>query len=201
MPRDATDTRERLIRSAERLFARHGTWQVSVREITHAAGQRNASVIHYHFGSIDGLREVILGRHGEPLDAARAVYLGALGHDPSTAELVDALVVPYSGALATPHGRDYLRIVAQYTGFFSNWESMAGGHSRHVVEILRALRDRQVHLSPEIREQRIVGVVILISGAMGERAKAIEHGRDAALDDDRFRASLASMIVAALEAP
>ena len=68
MPRDATLTRSRLQRQAERLFAERGVYQVTVREITVAAGQRNPSVVHYHFASMDGLRQVILDTHEAPLD-------------------------------------------------------------------------------------------------------------------------------------
>ena len=196
MPRDATHTRERLIREAERLFARNGAWQVAVREIAVAAGQRNASVIHYHFGSLDGLRLAILQRHGGPADAARGTYLENLGHDPSTRELVDALLVAYSGSLRSPAGRDYLRIVAQHTGYFSNWETVPD--SPCLVEILRRLRDTPAGLSPEVREQRVITIVILISGAMGERAKHLDRDRVPGLDHQGFVNNLANMIVAAL---
>lgn len=45
MPRDGTATKARLLREAERLFARRGVWQITVREITQAAGQRNVSAL------------------------------------------------------------------------------------------------------------------------------------------------------------
>ena len=45
---------ERLLREAERLFARRGLYQVKVREIIEAAGQRNVSALNYHFGSREG---------------------------------------------------------------------------------------------------------------------------------------------------
>ena len=196
MPRDATLTRERLIREAERLFARNGAWQVAVRDIAVAAGQRNASVIHYHFGSLDGLRLAILQRHGGPADAARGTYLDNLGHEPTTRELVQALLVAYSDSLSSPGGRDYLRIVAQHTGFFSNWETVPD--SPHLIDILRRLRDTPTGLSPEVREQRIITIVILIGGTMGERAKHLDRHREPALDHEGFVDNLANMIVAAL---
>ena len=62
MARDATDTREKLIRAAEYLFARSGL-DVPIREIHERAGQRNASAIHYHFGSKQELIKAILDRH------------------------------------------------------------------------------------------------------------------------------------------
>ncbi len=198
MPRDATVTRDCLIREAERLFARRGAWQVTVRDITTAAGQRNASVIHYHFGSVDGLRQAILERHGRPMDDQRDEYLRNLGREPTTRDLVDALLVPYAGSLATPEGRDYVRIVSQYTGFFADWESIPD--VPHLVGILRRLRDGQERLSPEVREQRIIALVILISGAMGERAKHLDDGDEPPLDHRGFVDNLAEMLVAALEA-
>ena len=48
------DTRERLLLTAEKLLGERGINGVSLREITREAGQRNASALHYHFGSRDG---------------------------------------------------------------------------------------------------------------------------------------------------
>ncbi|WP_459980028.1 helix-turn-helix domain-containing protein, partial [Mycobacterium avium] len=48
-------TRLMLIEVAERLFAGRGIEAVTLKEIQQAAGQSNASVIRYHFGSRDGL--------------------------------------------------------------------------------------------------------------------------------------------------
>ena len=55
MPRDASDTRARLLAEAERLFAIRGVHETTTREITEAAGQRNVSAVTYHFGSRDAL--------------------------------------------------------------------------------------------------------------------------------------------------
>ena len=49
MGRDATATREKLLRAAEYLFARQGL-DVPIRDIHARAEQRNASAIQYHFG-------------------------------------------------------------------------------------------------------------------------------------------------------
>ncbi|NWG45393.1 MAG: TetR/AcrR family transcriptional regulator [Alphaproteobacteria bacterium] len=43
-------TRVSLIRTAERLFALHGSDNVKIQDINDAAGQRNKSAIYYHFG-------------------------------------------------------------------------------------------------------------------------------------------------------
>ena len=54
-----TGTREKLIIAAEQLFAERGIQDVSLRQINNAAGQRNASATHYHFGSRDTLVRAI----------------------------------------------------------------------------------------------------------------------------------------------
>ena len=46
------DIRQRLLDTAEALFAERGFFGVSVRDITEAAGVRNAS-INYHFETKD----------------------------------------------------------------------------------------------------------------------------------------------------
>ena len=48
-------TKNALIRSAERLFAEKGLGTVSVKELTRAAGARNPSADHYHFGEVETL--------------------------------------------------------------------------------------------------------------------------------------------------
>ena len=83
MPRDATETKARLAREAERLFATRGVYQVTVREIVNAAGQRNVSALTYHFGSREGLLEAILIQHGDPTDVARGEHLAASGGTPA----------------------------------------------------------------------------------------------------------------------
>ena len=50
----AKDTRERILETAERLFAESGFEGASVRAITSEA-QVNLAALHYHFGSKDQL--------------------------------------------------------------------------------------------------------------------------------------------------
>ena len=52
-------TRERLLDTAEKLFARKGFEAVSVREITSAAGC-NLAAVNYHFGGKEKLYEAVL---------------------------------------------------------------------------------------------------------------------------------------------
>jgi TetR/AcrR family transcriptional regulator, regulator of cefoperazone and chloramphenicol sensitivity len=202
VPRDATATRALLLREAERLFARRGLYQVTVREIVEAAGQRNVSALNYHFGSREGVLDAILDRHGEVTDAARGEQLRVVGRDASSRELVDALVVPYLTNLAEPSGRDYLRIVAQLSSRFSTWrDTNSRGTGPWLIEILGILEDRPDHVAPAVRRERVVELIMLMTVAASERARAIESNRPLELDEATFAANLTDVLVGVLEAP
>ena len=76
------ETRARLLRAGERLFAEHGIHQVRLREINALAGQRNSSALHYHFGSREGLVEAILSEHQNAMDGDVRPALDALTAGP-----------------------------------------------------------------------------------------------------------------------
>ena len=200
MPRDATETRERLLAEARRLFATQGVLQTTSREIVEAAGQRNVSALTYHFGSRDGVLAAILLGFDEVLDAERGALLGRIGEDASTRDLVAALLVPYARPLATVEGREYLRIVAQLTERFPEWRdaSLTGPYLRRILGILER---RRAELRPAIRRERVVAAITLMTAAMAERARLVSERRRGRLDEATFLANLADMIVGVLEAP
>jgi AcrR family transcriptional regulator len=202
VPRDSTATKERLLREAERLFARRGLYQVTVREITEAAEQRNVSALNYHFGSREGLLDAILVRHGDPTDVARGELLAGIGRDAPSRELVAALVVPYASHLSRPDGRDYLRIVAQLSARFSTWREPAPGTGPYLREILGLLEERTPGLAAPVRRERVVEMIMLMTVAMAERARLIEsHKREPELDEPTFVENLTDVLVGVLEAP
>ena len=199
MPRDATVTRERLLREAERLFARRGVHQVTLREITEAAGQRNVSALQYHFGSREGVLEAIIERHETGVDEHRARLLDACGLDAPTRDLMAVLLVPYGTYLATAEGRDFLRIVAQLTDWFLEWRLpiRTGPALRRV---LTELASRPASVPVAVREARIVQVIQLMAASMAQRALITESGT-AELDEATFLGNLADVLVGVVEAP
>jgi TetR/AcrR family transcriptional regulator, regulator of cefoperazone and chloramphenicol sensitivity len=202
VPRDSTATKTVLLREAERLFARRGLYQVTLREITEAAGQRNVSALNYHFGSREGVLAAILARHAQPMDTERGELRDAFGPAASTRELVAALVVPYAAHLARPEGRDYLRIVEQLAPTFSEWrrspDATTGSRLREILtEIERGL----VELPPVLRRERVVELIMLMTAALAERARAIESERALELDEPTFVANITDVLVGVLEAP
>jgi len=206
MARDATETRERLLRAGEHLFARHGIDGVRVREINQLARQRNSSALHYHFGSRDGLLEAILDLHRAPIEAQRAAMLDALDAQPEALDIravVETIVVPLTGELATESGRDYLRILPQV----SPRRSLPAGKIPDtfgpdgIRRSLRLAHGCLPHLDPVRREDRLANVMDFTTYAASHRAHDIEMGAPLRLPEEQFIGNLVDMSVGALRAP
>lgn len=102
-----SDTHERLLDAAERLFAEHGIGATSLRAITsHAAA--NLASVHYHFGSKEALVESVFARRLEPLNRERCHLLDAeekaAAGAPSIEAIVTAFVAPVMRLAYEPAG-------------------------------------------------------------------------------------------------
>ena len=140
-------TKDQLIRAGEKLFARHGIDRVTVRELNDEAGQRNASALHYHFGSRDGLVRAIVERHQAVVDAERMRRLEAMAPEPDVRTLVALYLEPLAEELGSPSGRDYLRIVPQVIGM-ANLQPPALGK---VIAMLSERLERPDRILPMLR--------------------------------------------------
>ncbi len=94
----ATDTPERILDAAERLFAERGVDGSSLRAVTRAAGV-NLAAIHYHFGSKEALLGAVMARRIEPVNQARLKRLeelvgAAQGEAIPVEALLDAFLAP-----------------------------------------------------------------------------------------------------------
>lgn len=204
MARDATDTRETLLKTAQQMFARDGIYQVPLKRIVETAGQRNASALHYHFGGRDGLLVAITARHDGAIEAERAELLDRLadaGRLDDLRALVEALVVPFAHRLATADGREYLRIVEQLVGLFDLWDVAIAGGPTGAQRVLLGIQDQLAGLSPAVRHERVTIVLALVSETLAMRARALDDGPLPALEHDAFVANLVDMAVGALSAP
>ena len=110
------DTRTRLILAAERLFGERGIHAVTLKEINAAAGQRNESALHYHFGSKHALVEAILLYRVRIVDARRVELLDALlarDGKPGLLAIVHVAFGPMIELLETQEGVRFVRFLAQ----------------------------------------------------------------------------------------
>jgi AcrR family transcriptional regulator len=69
-----TETRDKILDTAERLFGEYGYAATSLRQIIAAAGV-NLAAIHYHFGSKEELLDDLVKRKVAPLNAERMALL------------------------------------------------------------------------------------------------------------------------------
>ncbi len=110
------ETRTRLILAAEKLFGERGIHGVTLKEINEAAGQRNESALHYHFGSKTALLEAILVYRAKAIDERRVAYLSELlneGREGDLRAVVSASFLPMVELLETEDGVRFVRFLAQ----------------------------------------------------------------------------------------
>jgi len=109
------DRRQILLRTAEELFANKGIDAVSLNEINKAAGQRNTSALHYHFGNKENLIDAIVYQEFDSIVARMNEEFDKLdaAMDFDSMALVRAVAIPFVEMLDTPRGINYLRIMVQ----------------------------------------------------------------------------------------
>jgi len=200
MPRNAEDTRARIIQAAERLFAERGVDAVSLREINREAGQRNATALQYHFTDRQGLIRSILTKHDVMVDEGRNQLLDDMEENGqrSLYHFAEALVLPAAKKLADRDGgRAYLRIVAQ----------LVSGYRPRVdpieqITTSESLNRWRVMVEPEMSP---LAVTPLHSRFTASRIMFVELARRAESprrkDDRLFASHLIDLVTALLGAP
>jgi AcrR family transcriptional regulator len=111
-------TRERILRTAERLFAERGFNGVSVRELA-AAAQVNIASIGYHFENKEGLLSEVYRRHCEPMIEQRLRGLEAaspLRGRARLAAIIEAFVRPALQQVEVEAGETFIRLRAVLSG-------------------------------------------------------------------------------------
>ncbi len=134
------------------------------------------------------------------MDRERGRLLAGTGPDPAVADLVRCLVVPYAALLHDPGGRSYLRIVAQLRGRFAAWRVASdAATTEHLATVLAAIEARP-DAPPPVQRERVVALIMLLTGAVAERARRIDDGVGNELDHDGFVANLTAMGAAVVTA-
>jgi AcrR family transcriptional regulator len=200
MPRNSTDTRQRLIDAGRELFARTGVHTTSSKAVIDAAGQRNMSALHYHFGGRDGLLSSIIEASNTGIEAERAVLLDTASEPFTLAVLVEAVVLPQARLLHDPQGRQFLSIVSQLSDLFDRWEEEGAAPPQALRAFSAIKASLPGDLSDALRHERVTRFLELVSEALGSRARMLEAGRSPALPHDEWVANLEAMAVGALRA-
>jgi len=111
--------KDRILDAAERLFARHGFYGVSVRDITKAADV-DVALVSYHFGGKRELFAAVFQRRAEELNPERLAMLenvrrNALPGTPALVDIVYAFTYPLleRSARGGPGWKSYFALLAQ----------------------------------------------------------------------------------------
>jgi AcrR family transcriptional regulator len=202
-------TREHIIDVAERLYGERGVESVSLREIRIAAGQRNASALHFHFGDREGLLLAIVDRHLPQLIAIqRGLYdemiLEGRQRDPRS--LVEVLLRPSALYLCRgPSERAWIKLVGELAAKpeleFRTIVDWAADYALAVGTELYELLCEQ--MPDELAVDRLFTVTLSFASICADRARvedADDTGREH-LALDRWIDNLMDMAHGALFAP
>ena len=168
---------DKLMDAAERLYAEHGFAGVSIRQISDAAGQRNKSVVQYHFSNRDELIKAIIDRHIRPVDRYRMTQAAELVDKPevSLRERVSCFVLPtvqHMIDLGTPSW--YARFTAQAFVEPSLREYAIRAHTESdSIQLLRELPGWRANPSGEL--STMIRQLVVHMGA--ELEYDLAHGR------------------------
>lgn len=195
------DARERILLAGERLIAERGV-EVPLREVAAAAGQRNNSAVHYHFGSRDGLIRAILDRRQTSLEARQLALLAEhedSGDEDDLPALVEIIVrpmleIPYADG--STHYARFLeqvrphRVIVQAQLSVERWPAIRIAMSR-LHRALAPMPDR-------LRRRRITSMATAMFALLAdhERADGELPDPDPSAADD-----LVAMLVGMLTAP
>jgi AcrR family transcriptional regulator len=96
----ASITREAILAAAERLFAEHGVYAVSNRQVSEAAGQGNNAAVGYHFGTKADLVRAIEQKHRVSTERLLSKMVADIGDSSDLRDWVACLVCSLTEHLA-----------------------------------------------------------------------------------------------------
>lgn len=171
-------TRETILAVAERMFAEHGVFAVSNRQISEAAGQGNNAAVGYHFGTKTDLLRAVVRRHAGRIDTLRERMLAETGDSHQVRDWVACLVRPgiqHLAELGSPTW--YARFGAQLMADPVLRELMideAFGPS--VQRALEGLNNCLPGLPPPVRLERGDMARLTLVHTLAERERALADG-------------------------
>ncbi|MEO8596128.1 MAG: TetR family transcriptional regulator [Candidatus Solibacter sp.] len=109
------DTKEKILDTAERLFAEQGFAATSLRQVIGEA-QVNVAAVHYHFGSKEDLLDAVVVRKVAPVNEARHAWLDRVvaeagDRTPGVRQVLEAFLLPT--AETANRSPDFVRLMGR----------------------------------------------------------------------------------------
>lgn len=172
-------TQERILSTAERLFAEHGVYGVSNRQIGEAAGQGNTAAVGYHFGTKQDLVRAIVRRHAGEIERIRARMVADTAGSRNVRDWVACMVHPTAEHLAELGSPTWFaRFNAQVLTDPALRDMLTEESitSPSLVEALDCLNRCLPSLPPDVRAERSDMTRQLLVHMVAERERALSEG-------------------------
>jgi AcrR family transcriptional regulator len=200
----AAATQKVILDTAERLFAEHGVYVVSNRQISEAAGQGNNAVVGYHFGTKADLVLAVVRRFTLEVEESRQEMLRQVSGSTELRDWVACAVYPYSEHLAR-HAPPtwFYRFAAQVMTDPGLRDIMVAeaSASPSIREVWVGLARCLSHLPRRIRAQRDDMASHAIVHACAERERILAEGEPIAQRTDDWASGLIDALVGLWSAP
>ncbi len=159
-------TRQRILDSAEALFARHGFAGASLRQVT-AAASVNLAAVNYHFGSKENLINEVFRRRLDELTTQRLQALAAVQARPDHGldDVLDAFVRPALVLVPDEHGgAGFVRVLAR--AYAEHNEQLRKFMHDNYGPALRQFASAFAKLLPDLDKQELYWRLDIVSGAL-----------------------------------
>jgi AcrR family transcriptional regulator len=160
--------KELILDGAEGLFAQHGFYGVSTRQVAEEAGV-DVALVHYYFGTKRGLFDAVFLRRAEILNAARLASLDAYERDNAGALTAEGAIAAFVHPLIDasikggPGWKSYFSLVAQV----NNTPAWGGvTMTRFFDPVVHRLIDVLGLAMPEAQESELYWGYQFLTGAM-----------------------------------
>ena len=161
------NTKDRILDTAERLFARDGVEATSLRAITTEAGV-NLAAVNYHFQSKEALLHAVISRRVGPMNSRRiellnAVEARAFGDLLPVAEVLDAFLRPVFEMFAT-NAKEFTPMMGRI--FTESTEVLEKVFRTHMAEVAERFMAAFQRALPDIPKLELVWRLHFTFGAM-----------------------------------
>src|SRR5882724_4007233 len=165
------DTKERILDSAERLFADRGVEATSLRAII-ADARVNLAAIHYHYHSKEELLDAVLMRRIEPVNRERLEMLEAYGENPSLEAVLEAFIAPAVrvGADAKLGGKPFVRLMGRI--IMEGRDRLPRMIRQHFGVVLQRFTEALQQAAPELPRVELFWRLHFTIGAMAHTLRA-----------------------------
>jgi AcrR family transcriptional regulator len=178
----ATTTREAILTAAEYLFAEHGVFAVSNRQVSEAAGQGNNAAVGYHFGTKTDLVRAIEQKHRAPIEQLREQMVAQIlqtGDPTDMRDWVACLVRPLTEHLAELGNPSwYARFAAQVMTDPAYHDIVVKDalSSPSLVDVIDGINRCLPDLPRHVRVERNVMASNLLMHTCADRERALAAG-------------------------